>query len=151
MFLKCWQFGLSLGTSPWHSVGPWKYTVSINKSSISSKSCKWCYSLNFFLYFDRISYGVQLSPSNSESSFNSLEDFSTTPNTCNHEDSDTGMVGHQGEPTTTHNALVRVGHLPVVSLLESRPLNDILSLEGCRCGGWRCGVECVGRERRERL
>ncbi|XP_033724585.1 rap1 GTPase-activating protein 1-like isoform X2 [Pecten maximus] len=53
----------------------------------------------------RISYGVQLSPSNSESSFNSIDDF--TPQTCNPEDSDTGMVGHQGAPPTTHNALVR--------------------------------------------
>ncbi|XP_021372625.1 rap1 GTPase-activating protein 1-like isoform X3 [Mizuhopecten yessoensis] len=55
----------------------------------------------------RISYGLQLSPSNSESSFNSIEEFSTTPQMCNPEDSDTGMVGHQGAPPTTHNALVR--------------------------------------------
>lgn len=49
-----------------------------------------CFNLSFF----RLANFQQLSPSNSESSFNSMEDFSNSPGNGphNHEDSDTGMV-----------------------------------------------------------
>lgn len=49
-----------------------------------------CFHFSFF----RLANFQQLSPSNSESSFNSMEDFSNGPGNGphNHEDSDTGMV-----------------------------------------------------------
>lgn len=49
-----------------------------------------CFHLSFF----RLANFQQLSPSNSESSFNSMEDFSNGAGNGphNHEDSDTGMV-----------------------------------------------------------
>ncbi|XP_069117229.1 rap1 GTPase-activating protein 1-like isoform X3 [Argopecten irradians] len=79
----------------------------------------------------RISY--QLSPSNSESSFNSIEDFSTTPQSCNPEDSDTGMVGHQGEPPTTHIALVResMSSAGTPNNYTKPPLSNSFHDDGC--------------------
>ncbi|XP_046547125.1 rap1 GTPase-activating protein 1-like isoform X3 [Haliotis rubra] len=46
---------------------------------------------------------VQLSPSNSESSFNSIDDFTPTHNNHDHEDSDTGMESMSSAGTPSNN------------------------------------------------